>query len=199
MKNLIAILLLSAAAFAQSWSGQSSSDARIVPPYRFCVGSDNGQDVCIALTAQRVAKVMNGALDFALVNKTVATLPTAASSQYRVYLVTDGASTTDCTVGSGANPVVCVSNGTTWTGIGGGGGGGGGAPGGAVTADQYQVDPTTFGGKFDSSFNATTGETDTANLGKEHIVTPFWNWSKTDVAGSVGDLSVLREPARLSP
>jgi len=44
----------------------------------------------------------------------VGSLPTASSNTNVEYIVTDGASTTDCASGSGSIRVICISNGTTW-------------------------------------------------------------------------------------
>lgn len=55
---------------------------------------------------------------------TVSQLPTASSWTYGLMQVTDGASSTDCTTGSGSTKVLCQSNGTTWAAVGGSGGGG---------------------------------------------------------------------------
>lgn len=44
---------------------------------------------------------------------TVATLPAAAGTGKFAY-VTDGASATDCTVGSGSTKVLCIANGAAW-------------------------------------------------------------------------------------
>ena len=57
-----------------------------------------------------------------LVAVTVAGLPSAASAANQVWLVKDGSTATDCTVGGSTNPVECYSNGTTWAAYGGGGG-----------------------------------------------------------------------------
>lgn len=51
-------------------------------------------------------------------------LPAAASCDRCVTIVTDAASTSDCTVGSGAVKAVCYSNGVVWGPLGGGGGSG---------------------------------------------------------------------------
>lgn len=55
---------------------------------------------------------------------TVATLPAAASWTNNIVLVTDGNAAGDCTTGTGAVRVVCVSDGTVWSSVGGSGGGG---------------------------------------------------------------------------
>lgn len=54
-----------------------------------------------------------------LPSTTVASLPAAAANGGVSYIVTDGASPSDCTVGSGVNRVNCISNGSTWISIGG--------------------------------------------------------------------------------
>src|SRR5260221_1360860 len=121
MKRLLFLLLLiTAPAFGQSWSGRSTSDARVTPPYRLCVGEDNGKDVCLFQSAANVAKVLNGQFDFALVSKTVLTLPVASPNAGRVYRVTDGNSLSDCSVGTGTTSAVCVSDGTQWSALGSG-------------------------------------------------------------------------------
>lgn len=62
-----------------------------------------------------------------LAEKTVATLPSAATSTGKVFVVTDGTSASDCTVGGASTASLCRSNGSAWVSIGGGGGGGGSA------------------------------------------------------------------------
>ena len=130
---LILVLAFSATCKAQSWSGQSTSNARVVSPYRFCVGSDNGQDVCLQLTAANVMKVLNGSLDYALVAMKVAQLPPAAANAGRVYRVTDGTSNADCSAGGGSTSAVCVSDGTSWGALGGVG------TGTVQSANQYAI------------------------------------------------------------
>jgi hypothetical protein len=56
---------------------------------------------------------------------TVAGLPSPPTGS-KVFLVTDGQSTTDCTSGHGSALALCGWNGSAWTSVGGGGGGGGG-------------------------------------------------------------------------
>lgn len=57
----------------------------------------------------------------------VASLPAnAASSPGRIFTVTDGADTSDCTVGGGSSSVMCRDDGTAWVAVGSGGGGGSG-------------------------------------------------------------------------
>jgi hypothetical protein len=60
----------------------------------------------------------------------VGSLPSASSNTGKVYVVTDGTSSSDCTSGSGSSRSLCTSNGTSWVALGGGGGGGGGNPAG---------------------------------------------------------------------
>jgi hypothetical protein len=129
---LLSLLLAAQSLMAQSWSGQSSGDARIVSPYRLCAGSDNGTDVCFGQTnTPNVAQITNGTLNLRLSKKTVSTLPAAnAANTGQVYWISDGTTSSDCTTGNGANFVLCISNGTAWQGTGGGGGGGGGGLGG---------------------------------------------------------------------
>lgn len=55
----------------------------------------------------------------------VSGLPTASSNTNILYEVTDGVSSSDCTVGGGATRSLCVSNGTSWVSVGGSGGGSG--------------------------------------------------------------------------
>jgi hypothetical protein len=50
---------------------------------------------------------------------TVSALPTASGVTGGLVYVTDGASSTDCTTGSGSTKVLCQSNGSTWAAVGG--------------------------------------------------------------------------------
>lgn len=53
---------------------------------------------------------------------TVSQLPAASSANKNfVYLITDGTSGSDCSVGGGSTRTWCVSNGTSWSSMGGGG------------------------------------------------------------------------------
>ena len=45
---------------------------------------------------------------------TVAGLPSASANHNMIAEVTDGANGSDCSVGSGTNNVICISNGTSW-------------------------------------------------------------------------------------
>ena len=67
MKKLFLLFLLLAfpllQVLAQSFSGQSSGDVRVVSPYKFCVGPDNGTDVCLSSTGNQQAKI-TGTLNF---------------------------------------------------------------------------------------------------------------------------------------
>lgn len=66
---------------------------------------------------------LSGALRFP--EKTIATLPAAASSTGKIYIVTDGLSGSDCLTGGGSTPALCRSSGSSWASLGGSGGGGG--------------------------------------------------------------------------
>ena len=66
-------------------------------------------------------------------HKTVATLPAASSNNKKLYVVTDGTSASDCTVGGGSTRSLCLSNGTVYVALGGAGGGGGGSTSAIVT------------------------------------------------------------------
>ena len=60
-----------------------------------------------------------------LPESTVGTLPSASANTGKEFIVTDGASSSDCSTGGGSNVVsMCRSNGTAWVFIGGSGGGG---------------------------------------------------------------------------
>jgi hypothetical protein len=54
---------------------------------------------------------------------TAANLPAAVNAAGQLWLVRDGATTSDCSTGGGSDPVLCSSNGSTWSAYGGGGGG----------------------------------------------------------------------------
>lgn len=65
----------------------------------------------------------------------VATLPAAGASNGLDFVVTDGVTTSDCTVGGGSSRALCESNGAAWLPLGGSAGGSG-----AINAGtQYQV------------------------------------------------------------
>lgn len=73
--------------------------------------------------------LFNRQLDFYLGPYTIAgsnPLPTPDPLQkYRFQVITDGTSSTDCTVGGGSGLVVCIDNGTSWVSAGTGGSGAG--------------------------------------------------------------------------
>jgi hypothetical protein len=75
---------------------------------------------------------------------TVASLPAAGGATSQVYEVTDGASSSDCSAGSGSTRVWCVSDGASWVAMG-GTGGGGGSPGGSSGSFQKN-NSGAFGG-----------------------------------------------------
>lgn len=57
---------------------------------------------------------------------TVGSLPAAASNTGKVFIVTDGASSSDCSTGSGSSRSICRSNGSTYEALGGSSSGSGG-------------------------------------------------------------------------
>jgi len=116
------VFLLAAAGAnrAQTFAGRSGSDVFVTPPFRFCLGDDNGSQTCIVQSEANVAKIINGGFDLARANKTVSTLPAAATNTGRAYRVIDGTSSSDCTSGGGTTSTICFSDGTQWKGLGGG-------------------------------------------------------------------------------
>src|SRR5712664_3356118 len=116
-------LLFTLSSFAQNFSGQSGGDVFVLPPFRMCVGADNGKQMCFKQTGANLARA-DGALDFQLPTYTVATLPAAAANSGRIYRVSDGTSSSDCTAGGGATFAVCVSNGVSYAAVALGGAGG---------------------------------------------------------------------------
>jgi hypothetical protein len=188
MKQLLIFLLLCvfvSPAFAQSWSGTSSGDAFVLPPNRFCLGQDDGKNACFSQSGSFIARLL-GQLDFAFVPKTVATLPSASLNAGRVFRVTDGQTTGDCTAGGGSSTVLCISNGATWQSSGGAGGAvpTGVASGSALVANGvsqppvYQlkpaIDPRDYGVDCTDTNDSTTAwaaaVTAAGNFGK--IVVP---------------------------
>ena len=82
-----------------------------------------------------------------ILGQTVAKLPSAAAGKNQFWTVTDGATASDCSTGMGTYGVMCWSNGTTWTAVGGGGSGSGTVSAG--TAGQcgiYAASGTTISG-----------------------------------------------------
>lgn len=70
--------------------------------------------------------LMSRQMDFYLGPYTIANLPSPDPLQkYRFQVITDGASSTDCTVGGSSGLVVCIDNGTGWVSAGTGGSGAG--------------------------------------------------------------------------
>lgn len=130
MKKLLLLLLYSSPAFAQTFAGSAGSDIFVNPPFRFCLGVDNGQNDC-AIQTKALELQWTGSVDFKWAFRTVATLPAASALNLgRTYEVTDGQSNTDCTSGGGTSLAICTSNGSTWNALAasGGGGGSGGVP-----------------------------------------------------------------------
>lgn len=128
MKKLLLFLfvLLALPACAQTFGGNSGADTFVLPPWRFCFGPDpGGQNACFFQSANQTA-FERGHLDYQYTLNTVSHLPQAGATfmQGRVYWVSDGVSSADCSQGGGFNFVLCVSNGSIWVPIGGGGGSG---------------------------------------------------------------------------
>ena len=72
----------------------------MVPPYRFCLGSDNGTDACLIQGEANTAKLLNGTRAFRFFSKTVSQLPAATEANTgQVYWITDGKSASNCTLG----------------------------------------------------------------------------------------------------
>lgn len=76
---------------------------------------------------------------------TVANLPSAASNKNALFMVTDGTGSSDCTVGGGSTPALCISNGSTWAGFSSGSSG--------VPSTAYTV--SVSGGTITASPNAS--------------------------------------------
>lgn len=111
---------------------------------------------------------------------TVAGLGAAIAYSGNSYFVTDGSSTTDCTVGGGSNVVLCRSNGSTWVQYGGGSGSDNlgnhvatqalemsiySIDGNASTGIQFKPNNTTINAAFNASGYLGIGTTDpTAGL-----------------------------------
>lgn len=76
----------------------------------------------IVAGGQQVTGLLQAFSGFQNIAITVATLPTASTSQNVQFVVNDGTSSSDCTVGGGSHYLLCVSTGTVWMPLGGGGG-----------------------------------------------------------------------------
>lgn len=87
----------------------------MVPPYRFCLGSDNGTDACLIQGEANTAKLLNGTRAFRFFSKTVSQLPAAtAANTGQVYWITDGKSASNCTLGGGSSRLLFISTGSIW-------------------------------------------------------------------------------------
>lgn len=118
MRKLI-LLLFIGSAFGQSFSGRSSGDVFILPPYRFCLGEDNGQALCFIQFGNQITRT-NGSIDSQIPTATVSTLPSASANASRFRIVTDGQSSSDCAVGGGSTRALCMSDSANWVSIGSG-------------------------------------------------------------------------------
>lgn len=56
-----------------------------------------------------------------LISATISQLGSASASPNQLWLISDGTSATDCSVGGGSNGVLCYSNGSTWSALSSGG------------------------------------------------------------------------------
>lgn len=93
-------------------------------------------------TAARVN--LDKALNLPLLGQfTIAGLPSATLNDGRVAVVTNGASTSDCTVGSGSSWALCIAKSGVWTAL--GGSGGGGISGLTPNVIPKALTPTTIG------------------------------------------------------
>ena len=99
---------------------------------------------------------------------TVAHRPSAVSGKNTLYLVTDGNSATDCSVGVGSTYVLCTSNGATWSAMSGGAGSMVYplAPGIAVSSG---TPPTLWGTSLTAPSGTLVGTTDTQTLTNKRI------------------------------
>ena len=95
----------------------------------------------------------------AILVRTVATLPTGVTNGYMVR-VTDGNSTSDCTVGGGSTPVNCQYNGSTWATFGGGATGATGP-----TGPSGATGPTGATGSGTTGATGPTGATGATGTG----------------------------------
>ena len=118
----------------------------------------------------------------------VGALPAARSATYQCWGIYDGASSSDCTTGGGSSPVVCWSNGTTWSAVSGGSGSGGSITGfGTLVA--YDVYYMPAGGslataKADGSINLVTNpavcvasSTSVCATAGNTVTNGSWSWT----------------------
>lgn len=112
-----------ASSHGQQFAGQSGGTVRVIPPYRFCLGPDNGTDACFIQNGSNMATFI-GALTVTggLIpgSYTVATLPLTAFTG-AVVSVTDALTQGSCTVGGGTALASCRWSGSAWQPLGGGG------------------------------------------------------------------------------
>jgi hypothetical protein len=127
MKTIILSLLLSACALGQPVQG-----SRVVGPVANATRLA-GKPLCSASVTTSCVKPLDANGNFSipatvLGPKTIGAganqLPAAAAGNLGwITVVTDAASGSDCTVGSGTSAALCRSNGSAWVPLGGGGGG----------------------------------------------------------------------------
>ena len=95
---------------------------------------------------------------------TVATLPAAASYPHYSVLVIDGANSTDCAVGGGANNVACVNLAGSWVSI-------------------SSVSP-----KFTGTVTVNSAPTYSVNIGPLSTMTASWNFDTTTAASACASI-----------
>src|SRR5437016_2138378 len=101
MKQLLGLLFLMGLVQAQTFSGTSGGDIFVLPPFRSCLGADNGGQACFTQEGTNVAKLagrLHATLGAQLGAVTFAILPTGTIDGTIVY-VSDGSVTNPCTGG----------------------------------------------------------------------------------------------------
>lgn len=108
-------------------------------------------------------------------NYTVSTLPAATAGM--IAYVTDGASATDCTTGSGSTKVLCQADGSTWNAV-----GGSGTTPGFVLIEQHSANNTSPDLDFTSCITSTydTYQLEFINLVPATAAATFWIRVSTD-------------------
>lgn len=111
----------------------------------------------------------------------VASLPSASANASAIYLVHDGATSSDCTMGGGTSRSLCVSNGSVWVALGGGSGVSSIIAGtgisvdhatGAVTVTNTAPGASPAGSQFDVDFTGAGGTVLQAITGAFRVSTP---------------------------
>jgi hypothetical protein len=112
---------------------------------------------------------------------TVASLPPAISNGGKIYAVTDGQNSADCTSGGGSAIALCRSNGTAWTPFGGTLASLNGLTTGAQTfARVNDTNVTLTIGSSGSTHTLTLGWTGTLAKARQHTATVYSDQTYTD-------------------